>query len=552
MEHAHDSTVTHHRAARRWTLASVAGTAATAVALVLSMSTVAQAATLFSDNFDDGNTSGWSKSGGDWTVVSDGSPTAQQGNIGSELARFFGGDNGWTNYSVQARVKPLAFDGSARFVGISARTSGATKFYRLALLNTNRVELQAVNGSSVTVIGAVNRTVATGTWYTLRIDVNGSSIAGFVDGAQIGSGTNTMEDNGRIALQTFHATARFDDVLVSTIGSQPPPSSPPASPPSSPQPSTSASPTRSSNPSPPPPSNGIVGWATQGGGTTGGNGGPTTTVTSLSALTSAVSGDSAKIVQVNGNFSCSADVRIGSNTTVIGVGSNSGLTGCGLAVVDENNVVIRNMRIARVRAGNGNGDAIHIDGGTHIWIDHNDLSSDTTSGTDFYDGLLDMTHAADYITVSWNRLHDHVKCSLVGHSDSNASEDTGHLRITYHHNLFSNCGQRNPRVRFADPLHVYNNYYVQTTSFDYSYGIATTENAGVLVENNYFENIAEPTHLSEGSSDPGRLVARGNVLVNSGPILTSGSVGSIPYSYSLESGSTVKASVTANAGTGRI
>jgi pectate lyase len=549
MDHAHDSTVPRHRAARRWTLASVAGTAAAAVALVLSMSTVAQAATLFTDNFDDGNLTGWSKSGGDWTVVSDGSPTAQQGNITSELARFFGGDNAWTNYSVQARVKATAFDGGGTYVGISARTSGATKFYRLALLSTNRAELQAVNGSSVTVIGGVNRTVATGTWYTLRIDVNGSSIAGFVDGAQIASGTNTMEDNGRIALQTFHATARFDDVTVSTIGSQPPPSSPPASPPSSasPQPSSSTG-----NPSPPPPSNGIVGWATQGGGTTGGNGGPVSTVTSLSALTSAVSSDSAKIVQVNGNFSCSADVRIGSNTTVIGVGSNSGLTGCGLAVVDKNNVIIRNMKIAKVQAGSGNGDAIHVDHGTHLWIDHNDLSSDTTSGTDFYDGLLDMTHAADYITVSWNKLHDHIKCSLVGHSDSNASEDTGHLRITYHHNLFSNCGQRNPRVRFADPLHVYNNYYVQTTTFDYSYGIATTENAGVLVENNYFENIAEPTHLSEGSSDPGRLVARGNVLVNSGPILTSGSVGSIPYSYTLENGSTVKASVTANAGTGKI
>ena len=89
---------------------------------------------------------------------------------------------------MQARVKPLAFDGSARFVGISARTSGATKFYRLALLNTNRAELQAVNGSSVTVIGGVNRTVSTGTWYTLRIDVSGTTISGFVNGTQIALG----------------------------------------------------------------------------------------------------------------------------------------------------------------------------------------------------------------------------------------------------------------------------------------------------------------------------------------------------------------------------
>src|SRR6202008_419764 len=109
--------------------------------------------------------------------------------------------------------------------------------------------------------------------------------------------------------------------------------------------------------------------------------------------------------------------------------------------------------------------------------------------------LVDISPASDYVTVPWNTFKNHYKGSLVGHSDSNASEDTGHLRVTYHHNMFSNCGQRNPRVRFANPLHVFNNYYVQTQSFDYSYGVATTMGAGVLVEGNYFENIAEPTHL---------------------------------------------------------
>jgi pectate lyase len=243
---------------------------------------------------------------------------------------------------------------------------------------------------------------------------------------------------------------------------------------------------------------------------------------------------------------------VAADKTIVGVGAGSGLTGCGVNVKDVSNVIIRNLNISKVPAGNGNGDAIHVDGGTRIWIDHNDLSSDTSHGTDYYDGLVDLTHAADYITVSWNRIHDHIKCSLVGHSDSNASEDTGHLRVTYHHNAFINCAERGPRVRFGNPVHVFNNYYTNTTSFDYSYSIATTENAGVLVEGNYFENITDPTHLSEGDSDPGNLVARNNYLVNSGAILTSGSVGSIPYSYTVDTPSSVKSIVTAGAGTGKI
>jgi pectate lyase len=247
-----------------------------------------------------------------------------------------------------------------------------------------------------------------------------------------------------------------------------------------------------------------------------------------------------------------AALRVASNKTILGVGSNSGTNGCGFNLRDASNIVIRNLRISNVKAGNGNGDAIHLDNSTRVWIDHNDLSSNTTSGTDFYDGLLDITHASDYVTVSWNILHDHIKCSLVGHSDSNASEDTGHLRVTYHHNEFSNCAERNPRVRFGNPVHVFNNYYVNTVAFDYSYGIATTENAGVLVEGNYFEHISDPTHIGEGSSDPGSLVARNNTLVNSGPVLTSGSVASIPYAYTVDPSANVKSIVTSGAGVGKI
>jgi pectate lyase len=322
----------------------------------------------------------------------------------------------------------------------------------------------------------------------------------------------------------------------------------------SPTPTRTPTPTPTPTVTPTPPTNtGLVGWATQNGGTTGGGGASPITVTSLDQLTSAVSATGPAVIRVNGNFSCSADVRVASDKTIVGVGAGSGLTGCGFNLRDVHNVIMRNLRISKVLADNGNGDAIHIDGATNLWIDHNDLSSDLSHDIDFYDGLLDITHGADFITVSWNNLHDHFKCSLIGHSDGNASEDTGHLRVTYHHNAFNNCYQRNPRIRFGNPVHVFNNYYVMGGGPDeYHYGIASTENAGVRVEGNYFENQSDPTHLGEGDSDPGSIVAANNVLVNSGPILTAGSVASIPYSYSVADPNSVKSAVTAGAGTGKI
>jgi pectate lyase len=324
-------------------------------------------------------------------------------------------------------------------------------------------------------------------------------------------------------------------------------SNPPTTP-STPPTTPTTTGTTTSPPPPPPPNNGLIGWATQGGGTTGGASGPVLTVTSLSAMTTAASATTAQTIRVSGNFTCTGDVRVASNKTILGVGASSGLTGCGLNLRDSTNIIVRNLRISFVQASSGNGDAIHLDHSTRVWIDHNDLFSDITHGTDFYDGLLDITHASDFVTVSWNRLHDHIKCSLIGHSDTNAAEDTGHLRVTYHHNWFNNCDQRNPRIRFGNPVHVLNNYYLNIPL----YGVASTENGGALIEANYFENVPDPFHQGQADSGPGGVAARNNIFVNSGPGQTGGSVAAIPYPYTVETASTVKASVMANSGTGKI
>jgi pectate lyase len=269
-----------------------------------------------------------------------------------------------------------------------------------------------------------------------------------------------------------------------------------------------------------------------GAGTTGGAGGATVTVSSTSAFLSAVQSSSPTVVQVSGSISLSGMNKVASNKTIVGLGTNARLTGGGLNISKVSNVIVQNLTIT----GSGD-DNINVEYSTRVFIDHNNLSN-------AYDGNLDIKRASDYITVSWNRFSNQDKNALLGHSDSNASEDTGKLRVTYHHNWFDGVNQRNPRVRFGNPVHVYNNYYSNIGS----YGVASTENAGVRVEKNYFENVEDPYHLGEGSSDPGSLVAIDNYKVNSGAGQTGGSVASIPYSYSADTASSVKSIVTSGAG----
>jgi pectate lyase len=309
----------------------------------------------------------------------------------------------------------------------------------------------------------------------------------------------------------------------------PPTSTAPPPPPSSP-PVTTA-------PPPPPSQTGLVGWATQNGGTTGGAGGQTVTVTDGTALAEALEEDVPLTIRVQGMLSMPDDMNdVHSNKTIVGVGSNSGIQGAGLNISGYNNVIIRNMNF-----DDWGDDAINVQNSAqHIWVDHN------TFGVGF-DGAVDIKRGSDFITVSWNRVAGHVKSMLLGHDDGNASQDVGHLRVTYHHNWFDGSKERHPRVRFGDPVHVYNNYYNGC-----DYGVASTMGAGVLVESNYFENCTRPLAVGYAESDPGDLVQRDNVFVNSGPPESAGDVNPIPYSYTRDAAANVKAIVMAGAGAGRI
>jgi pectate lyase len=213
---------------RRSALAASVAVAAAILVTAVGAGHSAYAATVFSADFESG-ASGWSKSGGTWTVVADGSQTMRQTNASSENARQFAGDSSWTNYTVTARVKPLSFS-SGGFAALLARSKSSTTFYRLALLG-GQAQLQAVNSGNVTVLAGSSRSISTGTWYSLSLAVSGSTITGSVDGTAIGSGTSSVSASGRVGLQTAYASAGFDDVSVSTSGGSTPTTPPTSTPP---------------------------------------------------------------------------------------------------------------------------------------------------------------------------------------------------------------------------------------------------------------------------------------------------------------------------------
>jgi pectate lyase len=206
-------------------------------------------------------------------------------------------------------------------------------------------------------------------------------------------------------------------------------------------------------------------------------------------------------------------IRPGSNTTIIGLGKHATIRGGwfdirGTASVNRTNIIIRNLIFedtydcfpqwsptdGALGSWNALYDSISLRDSNHVWIDHNTFKDVDTADISLphyfgvlyqvHDGLVDITNASNYVTVSWNRFENHDKVMLIGSSD-NAPADVGKLKVTLHHNLFEDLGQRVARVRYGQ-VHIYNNFYKISNPDNYVYSWGVGIQSAIYAENNYF------------------------------------------------------------------
>ncbi|KAH7165440.1 pectin lyase fold/virulence factor [Dactylonectria macrodidyma] len=282
----------------------------------------------------------------------------------------------------------------------------------------------------------------------------------------------------------------------------------------------------------------LVGY---GDGTTGGGSGSGTTVTSCSELESAISAGG--VITISGILSGCDILELSSDTTIIGSGADSGLTGGGFRLKAVENVILRNLKMNDPPEGK---DLIDIEESTYIWVDHCDLSAEGITGDkDFYDGLLDIKRASDFVTISWTKFSDHWKASLIGHSDSNGDQDTGTLHVTYHHNYWSNINSRCPSVRFGT-AHIYSSCYEDIPTS----GINSRMSAHVLVEQTSFSAVKNAIITNLDSDEDGFAFERNNLYTDSEITITQEEEFTPPYDYTTDPASCICELVKSKAGTG--
>jgi pectate lyase len=327
----------------------------------------------------------------------------------------------------------------------------------------------------------------------------------------------------------------------------------------------------------PPPASPLIGWASVAGRgvttTTGGGNAAPVTVTTLAQLQAAVAGTNPSVILVRGELE-PGDIAFGSNKTVIGL--------CGAEVHghlefrESVNVIVRNITIVGYGEGNcaldpGFDDSVGCSSGDdavtvqrnshHVWFDHCSVRDGT-------DGNLDVSNAADFVTISWTKFSytprtdnvgddstgaaGHRFSNLVGGTDSpDDFDDANSLNVTWHHNWWAdNVVERQPRIRFGQN-HLFNNYWNSLTT---NYCVRAGIEANILLEGNVFDGVDDPHEFNNADDQLTANITAGNsnLYIATTSDMAVGGGGTPftdpPYDYTVDDAASVEAAVTSGAG----
>ena len=170
----------------------------------------------FYDDFEDGNSDGWSESTNHWRVFGG---TYGHDQYNDAAVRFTAaGDSNWTDVDVVSRVMLTNVHdlSSSSYAGACARVQDPNNNYCIVLRSDHSVAIRkTVAGSSTTIGPTLGTTIETGVWHTIRIIIVGNTITAWFGGLEVGTVVDSDLSAGGIGLVTHGASAEFDEVSAS-------------------------------------------------------------------------------------------------------------------------------------------------------------------------------------------------------------------------------------------------------------------------------------------------------------------------------------------------
>ena len=121
----------------------------------------------------------------------------------------------WTNQSVQADVRPLAFAGSESWHGLATRYRDAGNHYFAMVNSAGVASLNRAAGGVSTSLASAPVAITLNRPYRLRLESIGTRHRVYVNGTPVLDADDSTLARGRAALLTHQSSAEFDNVVAS-------------------------------------------------------------------------------------------------------------------------------------------------------------------------------------------------------------------------------------------------------------------------------------------------------------------------------------------------
>jgi hypothetical protein len=174
------------------------------------------------DDFETGNAGAWTAlPGSQFTVAArplgfgtGSTHVFRQISVAGEAGASFNAVN-WTNQSITADVRPTAFSGNDRWVGVFARRSNASNYYYITLRSSNTLLLRKMVNGVVVTLGSATIPVVLNRNYRITLTASDGHVSAAVDGRTLIKVDDNALSSGSAGMLSYRAAADFDNVVVS-------------------------------------------------------------------------------------------------------------------------------------------------------------------------------------------------------------------------------------------------------------------------------------------------------------------------------------------------
>jgi hypothetical protein len=174
------------------------------------------------DDFETGNAGAWTAlPGSQFTVAprplafgTGSTRVFRQSSVAGEAGASFNPVN-WTNQSITADVRPTAFSGADRWVGVFARRSNASNYYYVTLRSSNTLLLRKMVNGVVVTLGSAAIPVVLNRNYRITLTASDGRVSTAIDGRTLIKVQDNALTSGSAGVLSYRAGADFDNVVVS-------------------------------------------------------------------------------------------------------------------------------------------------------------------------------------------------------------------------------------------------------------------------------------------------------------------------------------------------